>query len=105
MASVNERLHSVLAQRGVTPELLAEACEVDPKTVGRWLGGRIPHPRHRYRVAQHLRVEETFLWPAPQTLSRPAASGHGTELLSTYPNRASVPRETWLDLLQQAQEQ
>ncbi|MFJ4409541.1 XRE family transcriptional regulator [Streptomyces sp. NPDC088910] len=102
---MNERLHSVLAQRGVTPELLAEACEVDPKTVGRWLGGRIPHPRHRHRVAQHLRVEETFLWPAPQILSRPAAATQGTELLGTYPNRASVPREIWLGLLQQAQEQ
>ncbi|MFF6955671.1 XRE family transcriptional regulator [Streptomyces sp. NPDC008317] len=78
---------------------------MDPKTVGRWLGGRIPHPRHRDRVAQHLRVEETFLWPATQTLSRPAASAQGTELLGTYPNRASVPRETWLGLLQQAQEQ
>ncbi|MFF7155344.1 helix-turn-helix domain-containing protein [Streptomyces sp. NPDC008139] len=102
---MNERLHSVLAQRGVTPELLAEACEVDPKTVGRWLGGRIPHPRHRYRVAKHLRVEETFLWPAPQALSRPTAGVQGTELLGTYPNRASVPRDTWLGLLQQAQEQ
>jgi transcriptional regulator with XRE-family HTH domain len=102
---VNERLHSVLAQRGVTPELLAEACEVDPKTVSRWLGGRIPHPRHRYRVAKHLRVEETFLWPAPQLARSPMAGAHGTELIGTYPNRASVPREMWLALLQQAQEQ
>jgi transcriptional regulator with XRE-family HTH domain len=102
---VNERLHSVLAQRGVTPESLAETCEVDPKTVSRWLGGRIPHPRHRYRVAQHLRVEEAFLWPAPQAMSRPTVTAPGTELLATYPNRASVPRETWISLLQQAQEQ
>ena len=105
IASVNERLHSVLAQRGVTPELLAEACEVDPKTVSRWLGGRIPHPRHRYRVAQHLRVEETFLWPAPQSLNVSGPGVRGAELLGTYPNRASVPREMWLSLLQQAREQ
>src|SRR5882757_3153914 len=105
MASVNERLHSVLAQRGVTPELLAEACEVDPKTVSRWLGGRIPHPRHRYRVAEHLRVEETFLWPALRTLGRQVTGVRTAELIGTYQNRASVPREMWLSLLQQAQEQ
>lgn len=106
MASVNERLHSVLAQRGVSPESLAEACHVDPKTVGRWLGGRLPHPRHRFRVAQHLSVAETFLWPAPQ--ARPGAAGTGgagTELVASYRNRASVPRDTWLTLLREAQEQ
>ncbi|WP_435178763.1 XRE family transcriptional regulator [Actinacidiphila sp. bgisy145] len=102
---MNERLHSVLAQRGVTPELLAAACEVDPKTVGRWLGGRIPHPRHRYRVAEHLRVEESFLWPVEQASSRPTGGARSTELIGTFQNRASVPREMWLALLQQAQEQ
>lgn len=105
MASVNERLHSVLAQRGVSPELLAEACEVDPKTIGRWLGGRVPHPRHRFRAAQHLRVEETFLWPAPQPHAGRRTGGLGSELVGTHQNRASVPRETWLALLKEAQEQ
>ncbi|MTE20163.1 XRE family transcriptional regulator [Streptomyces sp. TRM43335] len=102
MGSVNERLHSVLAQRGVPPESLAEACGVDPKTVSRWLGGRVPHPRHRFRVAQHLRVEETFLWPAPQPRTGRPAAGSGAELVGTYANRASVPREMWLSLLQEA---
>ncbi|HEY8980473.1 MAG TPA: XRE family transcriptional regulator [Streptomyces sp.] len=99
---MNERLHSVLAQRGVSPEALAEACEVDPKTVSRWLGGRVPHPRHRFRAAKHLRVEETFLWPAQMSRGgRPV----GSEIVGTYQNRASVPRETWLALLQSAQQQ
>ncbi|MEU9888210.1 helix-turn-helix transcriptional regulator [Sphaerisporangium sp. NPDC051011] len=102
---MNERLHSVLAQRGVSPESLAEACEVDPKTVGRWLGGRVPHPRHRFRAAQHLRVEETFLWPAPQPRAGRRTGGLGTELVGTYQNRASVPRDTWLTLLAEAQQQ
>ncbi|KQX09290.1 XRE family transcriptional regulator [Streptomyces sp. Root431] len=106
MASVNERLHSVLAQRGVSPESLAEACEVDPKTVGRWLGGRVPHPRHRFSVAQHLRVEETFLWPVPLSRSGRPGTGLGSgEIIGTYQNRASVPRDTWLALLQGAQRQ
>lgn len=106
MVPVNERLHSVLAQRGVAPESLAEACEVDPKTVGRWLGGRIPHPRHRFRVAQHLRVEESFLWPAPPSRSnRPGTGSPAGELVDTHQNRASVPRDTWLSLLRGAQRQ
>ncbi|MFF8695972.1 XRE family transcriptional regulator [Streptomyces sp. NPDC002431] len=101
---MNERLHSVLAERGVSPESLAAVCEVDPKTVGRWLGGRVPHPRHRFRAAQHLRVEASFLWPAPQPPSKfiPAP---GSELIGTYVDRASVPRDTWLTLLQEAREQ
>ncbi|MFI5943991.1 XRE family transcriptional regulator [Streptomyces uncialis] len=102
---MNERLHSVLAQRGVSPESLAELCEVDPKTVGRWLGGRLPHPRHRFSVAQHLRVEETFLWPASHPrVSRPG-TGLGAELVGTYQNRASVPRDTWLSLLRESRQQ
>ncbi|WP_053648136.1 XRE family transcriptional regulator [Streptomyces sp. XY431] len=101
---MNERLRSVLAQRGVSPESLAAACEVDPKTVGRWLGGRVPHPRHRFAAAQHLRVEEAFLWPVPQPRSgRPDTVG--IELVATYANRASVPREVWLSLLQEAETQ
>ncbi|MEV1019768.1 XRE family transcriptional regulator [Streptomyces sp. NPDC050264] len=102
---MNERLHSVLAQRGVSPESLAEACEVDPKTVTRWLGGRLPHPRHRFRVAHHLRVEELFLWPAPVLSAGRPSAGSGVELVGTYQNRASVPREMWLSLLQGAREQ
>lgn len=105
MTPVNERLHSVLAQRGIPPESLAEICEVDPKTVGRWLGGRVPHARHRFRVARHLRVEELFLWPAPERSSQQQSAGSEPELVTTYQNRASVPRDTWLSLLKGAQEQ
>jgi transcriptional regulator with XRE-family HTH domain len=102
---VTERLHSVLAQRAVTLDSLAEACEVDPKTVSRWLGGRVPHPRHRFRVAEYLRVEETFLWPAgPDLPGISHGRGLASELVGTYPDRASVPRETWLALLQEARE-
>ncbi|MFF8604420.1 XRE family transcriptional regulator [Streptomyces sp. NPDC015346] len=102
---MNERLHSVLAQRGVLPESLAEVCEVDPKTVSRWLGGRVPHPRHRFRVARHLRVEETFLWPSPPQRAATSGRGWGTELVGTYQNRASVPRDMWISLLREAREE
>ncbi|MET9377192.1 XRE family transcriptional regulator [Streptomyces sp. NPDC002992] len=102
---MNDRLHSVLAQRGVSPESLAEVCEVDPKTVSRWLGGRVPHPRHRFRVARHLRVEETFLWPAPPRRAARSGDGLGAELVGTYQNRASVPRDMWISLLREVREE
>ncbi|MET8829591.1 helix-turn-helix transcriptional regulator [Streptomyces sp. NPDC004610] len=103
---MNDRLRTVLGQRGVSPEALAEVCEVDPKTVSRWLGGRTPHARHRFRAARHLRVEETFLWP-PAPPERPGRTldGSGTELIGTYQNRASVPRDVWLSLLRGARDE
>jgi len=44
-------------------EDLAAKADVDAKTVGRWLGGRVPRPRYRAKVAQVLDVEEAELWP------------------------------------------
>ncbi|MFF4448187.1 XRE family transcriptional regulator [Streptomyces sp. NPDC001502] len=102
---MNERLHSVLAQRGVSPDGLAEVCEVDPKTVGRWLGGRLPHRRHRFRAAQHLRVQESFLWPTPPPSANRPGAVWGGELISIYENRADVPRDMWLTLLHEAREE
>lgn len=101
METVNIRLQSALLQRGIRPESLAEVCQVDPKTVSRWLGGRVPHPKHRHRAARHLRIEEEFLWPSgPETSLAP----NNVELIATYPNRAEVPREVWLSLLREAAE-
>ncbi|MFI9275560.1 XRE family transcriptional regulator [Kitasatospora sp. NPDC052896] len=95
---MNERLRSALAQRGVPPEALAAVCEVDPKTVTRWLGGRVPQARHRWNVAHHLKMDESFLWPQTRPTTG-QASGPGVGLVATYPDRASVPREMWLSLL------
>lgn len=95
---MNERLRSALVQRGLNVEELAEACAVDPKTASRWISGRVPHRRHRWTVANLLCVDETYLWPTPsQKAPRPGSSQ--TEIVGTYPNRASVPREVWISLL------
>lgn len=63
----------------------------------------MPHPRHRFHAAQYLRVEETFLWPQPQPDHH--GGGLASDLVGTYADRASVPRETWLGLLREAREQ
>jgi hypothetical protein len=59
----NERLRTALLQGGVTPADLADTVGVDPKTIERWIGGRIPYRRHRHQVATCLGVSETYLWP------------------------------------------
>jgi hypothetical protein len=82
---------------------VATAAEVDPKTVGRWLGGRLPHPRHRWRVAKLLNEDEGFLWPGVQRRADPtAATG---EIVASYPYRSDVPKTAWWDLISRAQRQ
>lgn len=91
---------------GVSVEELAEACEVDPKTVERWIShNRVPHRRHRWAAAQRLGTDETYLWP--DVLAKGdgrLAEASRSELTEVYPDRASIPRDTWLRLLTGTQE-
>jgi len=99
----NERLRATLLQRGLTLEQLAEQVEVDAKTVERWIGGRVPYRRSRYAVAMALGVEETYLWP--QALSdAQLADAAESEILTVYPHRWTVPRDTWGRLFGEAEE-
>lgn len=98
----NERLRTALLQRGLTPADLAEHLGVDPKSVERWVGGRIPYRRHRYAVAALLSVDENYLWPdALGPVQRTEASG--SELITLYPHRWAVPREAWGMLFDEAE--
>ncbi|MGH8897716.1 MAG: helix-turn-helix domain-containing protein [Egibacteraceae bacterium] len=58
----NERLRAAMAATHVSVDELARAAEVDPKTVQRWLAGRIPHARHRWAVATRLAEDESYLY-------------------------------------------
>lgn len=58
----NERLRDALMKEHKTIRDVATAVDVDPKTVQRWLDGRIPHARHRWAVAQLLSRTEDDLW-------------------------------------------
>ncbi|GAA4887676.1 DUF5919 domain-containing protein [Streptomonospora salina] len=98
LTRVNERLRAALMQSGMTVKEVADACTVDPKTAGRWISGRVPHRRHRWTVANLLQVDETYLWP--DSVQKTSHSGAAqSEIVATYPHRASVPREVWLSLL------
>jgi lambda repressor-like predicted transcriptional regulator len=99
----NERLRSLLLERGHKPEDLAAAIDVDPKTVERWITkARVPYRRHRYATAAFLGVDEAEIWPSALT-SAQVASASENEVAAFYPHRWAVPRETWQRLFDRAQ--
>jgi transcriptional regulator with XRE-family HTH domain len=100
----NERLRAALLQREVTPNELAESVGVDPKTIERWIGGRVPYRRHRYRVASRLGIDEAYLWPGALAAEQ-VASASESEILVLYPHRWAVPRDIWGQLFDSAEEE
>lgn len=91
-----------MLRRGFTPSKLARTCDVNAKTVERWINsGRTPHRETRWLVAQTLDVDEVYLWP--ELLDEPTPEQRvesvESELVRVYPDRSSVPRDTWLQLL------
>jgi transcriptional regulator with XRE-family HTH domain len=100
----NDRLRTALLQRGLTPAELADAAGVDPKTVERWIGGRIPYRRHRYLVATRLQADETYLWPDALAPSEVAEASE-SEILTVYPHRWAVPRDAWGHLFGSAEKE
>jgi hypothetical protein len=90
-----------MLRTGTSPEDLAACCGVDVKTVERWIAlGRVPHRANRWDAARRLGAEETWLWPEAASPTRDGAAQ--SELVRMYPDRASVPRETWLALMEAA---
>jgi transcriptional regulator with XRE-family HTH domain len=100
----NDRLRTALLERGMTPADLAEALDVDPKTIERWLGGRLPYRRHRYAVAAQLGVDEAYLWP--EALNREQVmSASESEIVNIYPHRWTVPSDMWRNFFDNAEEE
>ena len=98
---MNETLRRAMFHARLDEEDVAARLEVDPKTVRRWIEGRLPYPRHRWALAQLLRAQETDLWPelgiARASRSRPE------ELRAVYAHRWAVPREVWRNLFDSAE--
>lgn len=95
---MNESLRRALLRAGMSEEDVAARLEVDPKTVRRWLEGRMPYLRHRWVLAGMLGVDETDLWPQLR-----AAGSVPAEVQSIYPHVGAVPREVWLRLFGSAE--
>jgi transcriptional regulator with XRE-family HTH domain len=99
----NERLASAIRAARLDVDAVANATGVDPKTVYRWLTGRVPHPRTRRALAGLLSESEDFLWP---TANAPAAAKNVTsEIVGAYAHRADLPATTWWELVVQARRQ
>jgi hypothetical protein len=98
----NKRLLNAMSEAHIGIQEITEATNVDPKTVQRWLKGRVPHTRHRWKVAALLKEREDYLWPSEKG-ETPAA--HTSEIIAAYAHRSDVPPEVWLQLFVQAQKQ
>ena len=94
---MNERLRVAMTAKGMEIENLARLVSVDPKTVQRWLGGRLPHPRHRWKMCDLLGQSEQELWPEVSL----GASGthHTSEIVAAYAHRADTPSQLWSAML------
>jgi transcriptional regulator with XRE-family HTH domain len=80
---------------------VAARLGVDPKTVEQWCAGRVPYARNRTALADLVGRDERELWPT-SGLTRPRVPPGG-EILTIYPHRWAVPRETWLRLFTRAE--
>jgi transcriptional regulator with XRE-family HTH domain len=96
---MNESLRRALLRARLSEEDVAVRLEVDPKTVRRWLEGRVPYPRHRWLLASTLGLDEADLWPHVG-----ASRSWPQEVQAIYPHLDDVPRETWLRLFRDARE-
>jgi hypothetical protein len=91
---VNETLCRALIQAQLTEEDVASRLQVDPKTVRRWLEGRLPYMRHRWAIAAMLGAEETDLWPQLR-----ASRTRPDEVVAVYPRRDTTPEDLWVRLI------
>lgn len=104
--ATNERLRTALVQREVSVEELARKCNVDPKTAGRWITkARVPHRSNRRTTCDLLGFSEEYLWPDVRDQDPYLhPDGPQSEIVRTYSDRASVPRDVWLRMLANATE-
>jgi hypothetical protein len=98
---VNENLRHALMGARLQAVDVAAALGVDPKTVERWITGRIPYPRHRWAVADLVGVNEADLWPELDQRGRTTGCG----LVTMYPHRWAVPQNAWRHLFKAAKQE
>jgi transcriptional regulator with XRE-family HTH domain len=100
---VNEPLRRALLHARLREDDIAARLGVDPKTVRRWLGGRIPYPHNRAAVADLLGADEADLWPDAGGVL--ATRARPDELGAVYPHRWAVPREAWTRFFASAEQE
>ena len=98
---MNEPLRRALLRARLREDDVAARLGVDPKTVRRWLNGRLPYPHNRAAIAELVGADETELWPDAGGLL--ATRMRPEELGKVYPHRWAVPREVWVQLFGSAE--
>jgi len=89
-----------MTSASIEPESLARRVGVDPKTVQRWLGGRLPHPRHRWKICDIIGQSEQYLWP--EVILGASGALQTSEIISAYSHRADAPSQLWAAMLEGA---
>jgi hypothetical protein len=95
---VNYALRRALADARLDEGKVSEALGVDPKTVQRWLAGRVPQRQHRWALADLVGRHEYDVWPDIAG----GAAAMCPEIRASYPHRGAVPREIWRRLFESA---
>jgi transcriptional regulator with XRE-family HTH domain len=98
---LNEPLRQALIRAGLREDDVAAQLGVDPKTVRRWLAGRVPYPNSRAALASLVGDDEADLWPGA---GGPLTSrARPEELTAVYPHRWAIPRDVWKRFFESAE--
>lgn len=98
---MSENLRRALFDAGLSEQDVAAELGVVPKTVRRWLNGRLPHARYRWSLAYVLGQREDDLWPDLRAVR--AAGSTPDDYVATYPHRSSITRDGWRTFFQSAE--
>ncbi len=97
---MNETLRRAMLRARLSEQDVAARLQVDPKTVRRWLEGRVPYLRHRWVLTGLLDADEADLWP--EVRAAIAARSRPAEIKAVYPNRQAMPRQARQSLFRSA---
>lgn len=97
---MNDTLWRGLFEAQLSEGDLAVRLGVDPKTVQRWLDGRLPYARYREQLSRLLGLDEGEIWPEIRA-TRPVQSVPA-DFAAAYPRRNLIPQEAWLSLFASA---
>lgn len=99
--TLNESLRRAMLRARLREDDVAAHLGVDPKTVRRWLNGRVPYPSSRAALADLVEADEADLWPeASGPLS---GRSRPEELGAIYPHRWAIPRDVWTRFFESAE--
>lgn len=98
---MNESLRQAMLRARLREDDVAAHLGVDPKTVRRWLSGRVPYPSSRAALADLVGTDEADLWP--EAGGPLAGRSRPEELAAAYPHRWAIPRDVWTRFFESAE--